>query len=169
MVSRPMPTVSRKQSLRDVSNAVSGCVSLATLAASGKMTGAANLWGDPDDLDRHGWAFDRFTTPLDYKAGVEGIDVELVSECDTSKSCSVCSHTDDNQRVERGLYVCEKCETAANADVKGAKTIQQKVLPSLATDVDDRDNGWLAQPAVHLFDRSAGYFAPREQVANRKS
>ena len=64
-----------------------------------------------DDLDLPGWAFDRFTTLLDYKAEAEGIDVELVSERDTSKSCSACDHTDDNQRGERGLYVCEKCET----------------------------------------------------------
>jgi transposase, IS605 OrfB family, central region len=89
----------------------------------------------------HGWAFDRFTTPLDYKAEAEGIDVELVSERDTSKSCSACGHTDDTQRVERGLYVCEECDTVANADVNGAENIRQKVLPSLATDGGDRDNG----------------------------
>jgi transposase, IS605 OrfB family, central region len=125
-------------------------------------------WGDHGNLDLHGWAFDRFTTLLDYKAEVEGIDVELVSERDTSKSCSACGHTDKNQRVERGLYVCEKCGTVANADVNGAENIRQKVLPSLATDGGDRDNGWLAQPGVHLFDRSEGVFTPREQVVNRE-
>ena len=131
-------------------------------------TGESRNWGDHGNLDLHGWAFDRFTTLLDYKAEAEGIDVELVSERDTSKSCSACGHTDDNQRVERGLYVCEECETVANADVNGAENIRQKVLPSLATDGGDRDNGWLAQPAVRLFDRSEGSFAPREQVVNRE-
>jgi len=130
--------------------------------------GASRNWGDHGNLDLHGWAFDRFTTLLDYKAEAEGVDVELVSERDTSKSCSACGHTDDNQRVERGLYVCEECDTVANADVNGAESIRQKVLPSLATDGGDRDNGWLAQPAVHLFDRSEGVFAPREQVVNRE-
>jgi len=50
----------------------------------------------------------------------------------------------------------EACDTVANADVKNGaeENIRQKVLPSLATDGGDRDNGWLAQPAVHLFDRS---------------
>jgi putative transposase len=52
--------------------------------------------------------------------------------------------------------------------VNGAENIRQKVLPSLATDGGDRDNGWLAQPVVHLFDRSEGVFAPREQVVNRE-
>ncbi|ELZ39220.1 transposase [Halorubrum californiense DSM 19288] len=130
--------------------------------------GEPRNWGDHGNLDLHGWAFDRFTTLLDYKAEAEGIDMELVSERATSKSCSACGHTDDNQRVERGLYVCEECETVANADVNGAENIRQKVLPSLATDGGDRDNGWLAQPAVHLFDRSEGSFAPREQVVNRE-
>ena len=90
--------------------------------------GASRNWGDHGNLDLHGWAFDRFTTLLDYKAEAEGVDVELVSERDTSKSCSACGHTDDNQRVERGLYVCEECDTVANADVNGAESIRQKVL-----------------------------------------
>ena len=42
----------------------------------------------------------------------------------TLKSCSACGHTDENQRVERGLYVCEKCETVVNADVNGAENIR---------------------------------------------
>jgi len=41
----------------------------------------------------------------------------------------------------------------------------QRVLEELA----EAFNGWLAQPAVHLFDRSEGCFAPREQVVNRES
>jgi IS605 OrfB family transposase len=64
--------------------------------------GKPRNWGDHGNLDLHGWAFDRFRTLLDYKGEAEGIDVELVSERDTSKSCSACGHTDGNQRVERG-------------------------------------------------------------------
>jgi putative transposase len=132
-------------------------------------TGDARNWGDHGNLNLHGWAFDRFTTMLSYKAEVEGIDVELRSERDTSKSCSACGYIDGNQRVERGLYICEKCDTVANADINGAENIRQKVLPSLACDGGDRDNGWLAQPAVRLFDKSRGRVAPREQVVNRES
>ena len=77
--------------------------------------------------------------------------MELVSERETSKSCSACGHTDDNQRVECRLYVCERCDTVVNADS------------------GDRDTGWVAQPAVHLLDRSEGRFDPQEQVANRET
>ena len=121
-------------------------------------------WGDHGNLDLHGWAFDRFTEMVEYKAAERGISVERVDERDTSKSCAACGTTDDSQRVERGLYVCEECGLVANADVNGAENIRQKVLPSLACDGGDRDNGWMAQPAVRLFDKSTGRVAPQEQV-----
>jgi putative transposase len=80
----------------------------------------------------------------------------------------VCGRSDDRQRVERGLYVCN-CGFVGNADCNGAENIRRKVLPNLATDGGwDRDNGWLAQPAVRLFDRSEGDFAPRYQVVDRE-
>ena len=121
-------------------------------------------WSDHGNLDLHGWAFDRFIEMLEYKAYERGISVERVDERDTSKSCASCGTTDDGQRVERGLYVCEACGLVANADVNGAENIRQKVLPNLACDEGDRDNGWMAQPAVRLFDKSTGRVAPQEQV-----
>ncbi|ESP88415.1 transposase, IS605 OrfB family protein [Candidatus Halobonum tyrrellensis G22] len=130
--------------------------------------GESRNWGTHGNLDLHGWAFDRFTMLLDYKAETEGIEVVTKSERGTSKTCSVCGRSDDNQRVERGLYVCD-CGFVGNADANGAENIRRKVLPNLATDGGDRDNGWLAQPAVRLFDRSGGRFAPREQVTGRES
>jgi putative transposase len=130
--------------------------------------GDAQNWGKHGNLDLHGWAFDRFTTLLEYKAEAEGVNIELVSEKDTSKSCSACRTVDDDQRVERGLYVCNECDMAMNADVNGAENIRQKVTPSLVCEGGDRSTGWLAQPAVHLFECCEGRFAPREQVANRE-
>ncbi|SIS19540.1 Putative transposase DNA-binding domain-containing protein [Natronorubrum thiooxidans] len=81
------------------------------------------------------------------------------------KTCSACGTKDGNQRVERGLYVCEECDTVANADMNGAENIRRKVTPSPS---EDRSNGWLAQPSVHLFDRNEGCFVPREQVVDCK-
>jgi putative transposase len=122
-------------------------------------------WGDSGNLALHGWAFDRFTTMLEYKAEEYGIDVEQVDERTTSKTCSACRTEDGSQRVERGLYVCEWCGLVANADCNGAENIRQKVLPNLATDGGrDRDNGWMAQPAVRLFDKSTGRVSPQAQV-----
>jgi len=134
--------------------------------AVGDLTGIREDadWGDHGNLDLHGWAFDRFTEMLEYKAAERGISVERVDERDTSKSCASCGTTDDSQRVERGLYVCDECGLVANADVNGADNIRQKVLPSLALDGGDRDNGWMAQPAVRLFDKSTGRVAAQEQV-----
>ena len=130
--------------------------------------GDARNWGDHGNLDLHGWAFDRFTSMLEYKAEDEGLEVVRKSERDTSKTCSACGTKDGNQRIERGLYVCDDCGTVANADVNGAENIRRKVLPNLACDGGDRNNGWMAQPAVHLFDRSEGRFAPREQAVDRE-
>jgi len=124
--------------------------------------------GDRGNLNLHGWAFDRFTSLLEYKAEERGIDLEKVDERETSKTCSSCHTEEPTQRVERGLYVCESCETVANADINGAENIRQKVLLNLAPDGEDRDNGWMAQPAVRLFDRNEGRFAPREQAVDCK-
>jgi putative transposase len=128
--------------------------------------GEAKNWGKHGNLDLHSWAFDRFSDLLEYKAEMEGITVENVSERDTSKSCSCCGRKRDANRVERGLYVCDECDMVANADVNGAENIRQKVSPSPATDGGDRSNGWLAQPSTFLFDKETGAFAPQEQVTS---
>jgi len=123
-------------------------------------------WGSHGNLDLHSWAFDRFTELLTYKAEMKGITVEDVPERDTSKSCSCCGRKRDENRVERGLYVCDECGTAANADVNGAENIRQKVSPSSPNLSVNRSNGWLAQPSTFLFDKETGAFAPQEQVTS---
>ncbi|SEL03266.1 RNA-guided endonuclease InsQ/TnpB family protein [Haloferax larsenii] len=133
--------------------------------------GESKSWGRHGNLDLHGWAFDRFTKILEYKAKVEGIEVVEVSERDTSETCCVCGTEDDSQRVERGLYVCEACDAAFNADVNGAENIRldlnQSNSESAANLDNDRSIGWLAQPSVYLHDLSHG-FSPREQVVDCK-
>ena len=128
-------------------------------------------WGRHGNLDLHGWAFDRFTDILEYKAKVKGIEVVEVSERDTSKTCCVCGREDDSQRVERGLYVCEECDAAFNADVNGAENIRldinQSNSESSASLGEDRSTGWLAQPGVYLHDLSRG-FQPRAEVVDCK-
>jgi len=135
--------------------------------------GESKNWGKHGNLDLHGWAFDRFSNILEYKAKVEGIEVVEVSERNTSKTCSMCGREDDSQRVERGLYVCEACNEAFNADVNGAENIRLDInntesnsesAPGLG---EDRSTGWLAQPAVYLHDLSRG-FQPRTEVVDCK-
>jgi putative transposase len=84
----------------------------------------------------------------------------------------VCGREDDSQRVERGLYVCEACDTAFNADVNGAENIRlnsndESNSESPASLDGDRSTGWLAQPGVYLHDLSNG-FQPQEQVVDCK-
>lgn len=134
-------------------------------------TGEAKNWGTHGNLDLHGWAFDRFSTILEYKAKVEGIDVLEVSERNTSTTCCVCGRNDESQRVHRGLYVCERCDAAFNADVNGAENIRLDITQSnseSSTNVgEDRSTGWLAQPGVYLYDLSSG-FQPQDQVVDCK-
>jgi putative transposase len=134
--------------------------------------GDSKNWGKHGNLDLHGWAFDRFTKILTYKAKVEGIEVVEVSERDTSKTCCVCGREDESQRVERGLYVCEACDAAFNADVNGAENIRLDINEESNSESagqlsGDRSTGWLAQPAVYLHDLSCG-FQPRAQVVDCK-
>jgi putative transposase len=133
-------------------------------------TGESKNWGTHGNLDLHGWAFDRFTSILMYKAKVEGIDVVEVCERDTSKTYSGCGRIDDSQRVERGLYVCETCDVAYNADVNGTENIRldsndQSTSESSASLAEDRSTGWLAQPEVYLHDLFRG-IQPRTAVVD---
>ncbi|MDV7351146.1 transposase [Halorubrum distributum] len=133
--------------------------------------GDAKNWGRHGNLDLHGWAFNRFTSILEYKAKVEGVEVVEVSESDTSKTCCVCGRDDESQRVERGLYVCDECDAAFNADVNGAENIRldmnESNSESSASSDEDRSTGWLAQPGVYLYDLSSG-FQPQTQVVDYK-
>jgi putative transposase len=120
------------------------------------QTGRAKHWGDRGNEGLHGWAFDRFTNLLTYKAKSEGIAVVTVSERNTSKMCSVCGQIRNANRVERGLYVCRDCGIVMNADSNGAENIRRqleqatKVTPNPS---QDRSSGRVARPVVNLFCR----------------
>ena len=129
--------------------------------------GEAKNWGRHGNLDLHGWAFDRFTNILEYKAKVKGIELVDVDEQDTSKTCCVCGRKDDSQRVERGLYVCEECNGAFNADINGAENIRLDINNTESNSESpsgDRSTGWLAQPGVYLYDLSCGFQPQTEMV-----
>ena len=84
-----------------------------------------------------------------------------VAESHASRNNAVAKAESDSQRVERGLYDCDKCGTVANADANGAENIRQK---STSESIQDRSNGWLAQPATYSFDATEGRFLPQERV-----
>ena len=126
--------------------------------------------GDPSGVDeeewgRHGnkrldnWAYKRLINLIDYKARERGIEVEIPDERGTSSSCSVCGHEDDDSRVERGLWKCDRCRVVSHGDVNGADNIRQKTLP-VTPPLGDSGNGCLARPRVIQFSRTRG-FQPR--------
>ena len=84
------------------------------------------------------------------------------NEWDTSKTCSKCGDDTKSNRVERGLYVCESCGLVGNADCNGAENMRQQITSSPRG--EDRSNGCVAQPSVHLFNESAGRMASQEHV-----
>ncbi|QLG49461.1 RNA-guided endonuclease InsQ/TnpB family protein [Natrinema halophilum] len=141
-------------------------------------TGEARNWGDRGNEGLHGWAFDRFTNLLTYKAKAEGITVVIVSERDTSKTCSRCGQKRDANRVERGLYVCRECEAVMNADSNGAENIrcrldQAEKVTLNPRSTEDRSSGRVARPVVNLFrrgeyDHSRGQGTFAEQASSCK-
>jgi hypothetical protein len=77
-----------------------------------------------------------------------------------------------NQRVERGLYVCDEHGDAFNADVNGAENIRLDISEKSNSESASRSDGnrstdWLAQPGVYLYDLSRG-FQPKAQVVDCK-
>jgi putative transposase len=124
--------------------------------------GESRNWGTRGNKKLHGWEFDRFTTLLEYKAEEHGILVDRKSKRETSITCSCCGQQRKQNRVERGLYVCESCGATMNADVNGAVNIRRKITQNPPT--EDMSNGRLARPAVYLFNQTSGRFAPSEQA-----
>ena len=146
-----------------------GCINVGDLEGVREdKNGESKNWGRHGNLDLHGWAFNRFTSILEYKAKVVGTEVVEVSEQDTSKTCWVFGREDDSQRVERGLYVCEECDAAFNADVNGAENIGLDINESNSESSGqlsgDRSTGWLAQSSVYLYGLSCGSQPQRELV-----
>ena len=78
----------------------------------------------------------------------------------------MCGKTDDNQRVERGLYVCDDHNDAFNADVNAAKNIRLDINDESNSESSfkDRCTGWLAQPSVSLYDLSCRFQPQTEMV-----
>jgi len=135
-----------------------------TLAVSWPEDVRDSDWGKTGNKKLHTWAFDRIYQYLEYKGEERGVEVLKENEWDTSKTCSRCGDDTTSNRVERGLYVCSSCELVANADCNGAENMRQKITPS--PHGEDRSNGCVAQPSVHLFDRESGTVRPREQVVS---
>ena len=76
----------------------------------------------------HAWAFRRLYDYVAYKAKAEGIDTSQVDPAYTSKRCSKCGTTLDENRPSQAKFCCQKCGYEVNADYNAAKNIGFRLL-----------------------------------------
>ncbi|QAU13217.1 transposase [Halorubrum sp. BOL3-1] len=82
----------------------------------------------PDVKKFHAWAFRRLYDYVAYKAEGEGIDTTQVDPAYTSKRCSKCGTTLDENRRSQARFCCQKCGYEVNADYNAAKNIGFRLL-----------------------------------------
>ena len=68
-----------------------------------------------------GWSM--FARMLEYKQSWRGGTVQYVPAAYTSQRCSVCGHTDKNNRLSQSKFQCQHCGHNENADRNAAKNI----------------------------------------------
>ncbi len=84
---------------------------------------------------------------IEYKAHNAGIDVQLVEEYDTSKTCNRCACED--VRATQGRFECPECGLDDNADKNGALNIGKRALGKFSKPLSKAGAG-LAQPDTQV-------------------
>jgi len=71
----------------------------------------------------HRWAYRRLRAFLEYETELTDIEVVAVKSRDPSNRCADCGHVFSYNRLSRGEFRCQRCETQANADYDAVKNI----------------------------------------------
>ena len=95
----------------------------------------------------HKMPFARLLNYLEYKAHDAGIDVQLVKEHDTSKTCNRCAC--EGVRETQGRFECPKCGLDDNADKNGALNIGKRALGKFSKPLSEA-GAVLAQPETQV-------------------
>jgi IS605 OrfB family transposase len=117
-----------EQSLNRVANELlseateNGC----TVIAFENLTGIRDRL--PDARTFHEWAFRRLYEYVSYKAEERGIRVEEVNPKNTSRRCSSCGFTHENNRPSQDIFCCQSCGYENHADYNAAKNIGYRLL-----------------------------------------
>jgi len=93
----------------------------------------------------HVWRFNYVIKRLTEVAEEYGIQVVLVDEAFTSKTCPLCGQRHSNGRTFRGLFKCRREGVIMNADLVGAFNILKKVktiTPNLSGLYAQRRGNW---------------------------
>ncbi|CAI1493401.1 transposase [Thermococcus nautili] len=77
------------------------------------------------------WRFNYVIKRLTEVAEEYGVQVELVDEAFTSKTCPVCGRPHEGARFVRGLYLCPATGLVFNADLVGAFNILRKAIKTI--------------------------------------
>ena len=82
----------------------------------------------PNARKFHEWAFRCLYEYVSYKAKERGIRVEQVNPRDTSRRCSSCGFTHEDNRTSQDTFCCQSCEYENHADYNAAKNIGYRLL-----------------------------------------
>ncbi|RYJ14327.1 transposase [Halogeometricum borinquense] len=95
----------------------------------------------------HKMPFARLLNYIEYKAHDAGIDVRLVEEYDTSKTCNRCAC--EGVRETQGRFECPECGLDDNADKNGALNIGKRALGKFSKPLSEA-GAILAQPETQV-------------------
>jgi putative transposase len=95
----------------------------------------------------HKMPFARLLNYIEYKAHDAGIDVQLVEEYDTSKTCNRCAC--EGVRETQGRFECLECGLDDNADKNGALNIGKRALGKFSKPLSEA-GAVLAQPETQV-------------------
>jgi transposase len=76
----------------------------------------------------HEWAFRRLYEYVSYTANERGIRVEQVNPKNTSRRCSSCGFTHEDNRPVQDTFCCQSCGYENHADYNAAKNIGYRLL-----------------------------------------
>lgn len=77
------------------------------------------------------WAFNELRSYIEYKAKEVGVTVKLVDPRYTSQQCSICGHTEKENRKDQAHFECLHCGHIENADINAAKNIASRAAINL--------------------------------------
>ncbi|NJN17861.1 MAG: IS200/IS605 family element transposase accessory protein TnpB [Oscillochloris sp.] len=81
---------------------------------------------------RHSWAFRQLRSFLAYKAVQAGVVIVAVDPRNTSRTCAVCGHGAQANRVDQSHFRCLQCGHTAAADTNAAVNIAARAARQTA-------------------------------------
>ena len=89
----------------------------------------------------HVWRFNYVIKRLREVSEEYGIQVVVVDEAFTSKTCPLCGQRHSNGRIFRGLFKCRREGVVMNADLVGAFNILKKVVKTITPSLSALSGG----------------------------